>query len=86
MHVRTHCTCTFHLPGDDLDSVLREIERVLQWNGPMQVVDDQLLLVFGKHPHACRAEDVERGQAVLGGREMGEGEGEEGAEGGVGTV
>ena len=72
---------TFHLPGNDLDAVLREVEGVLLRDPLLERPHDHLPLLLVQEPHARGAQHQEGGLMELGGGQMGLGEIQQGAEG-----
>ena len=58
-------TLTFHLSRDDLNSVLRDVEGVVERDGLCQVAQDERLVSLLEEPHTSCAQDVERGLRPL---------------------
>jgi len=73
--------CTFQFPRYDLDAVLGQMERVVVGHLGLELSDDLLPVLLGKQPHASRAEDVEGGAVVVGGRDVLQGELQQGLQG-----
>ena len=74
---------TFHLARDDLDTVLGQVEGEVLSDPELKVIDDLPLLSLAGHPHAGRAQHIQRGLPVLVRGNVVECKGQEGLERGV---